>query len=305
MSDLERSKALPYRWGWMLAISLLSSCSAVEAEEPLQAIDLQAPTPNLVTSDSAEVFVTPTVVPTASLTIVVPTMTADTELFVDGVVNIPPSLMLHSAYMSETESLANELFNQGYTGITYKDYYERLKNDTLPGKPILISIDDLSSSWLRDDFRQMIDILANGGYLGTLGIVTNGTRDESDPELWSYYKDLADRGWELAIHGEDHVLLPWQTDVELRRQIEEPYQEILLNTGYRPETLILPFGVMEGPEGQVDERIFKVSEELGIRWVVGIAGGKGISGDPPYYVGRIGPGKTVETTLMYLKNSFK
>ena len=97
----------------------------------------------------------------------------------------------------------------------------------------------------------------------------------------------------------------YQSNTELRRQIEEPYWEIFEGTGYPPTTLILPFGVVEGPDGLVDQRIFDICEELGIDWVVGIANGKEIQGFSPFYVGRIGHGKGVDITLAYLENSFE
>jgi hypothetical protein len=218
----------------------------------------------------------------------------------------PPSLMLHSADLKQLDELIPML--NGYTSVTYSELYSSLQHGEIVENPLLVSIDDLGTSWLREDFKEMIQKLSNAGIVGTLGINTIGSRDESKAHIWEYLRELSDAGWELALHSEGHLNLPSLSDTELREQIEENYNEIKMHTGVIPKTLILPFGSIHNPvTGELDKRIFDICNELDIVWVVGISGGKsfgGVEQSPPYYIGRIPPGKDAQTTKLYLQNSF-
>lgn len=215
----------------------------------------------------------------------------------------PPSLMLHSANLYQLDELIPLL--DKYKSITYEDYYEALKKGENIENPLLISIDDLGTSWLRRDFRDMTKKLTEAGMVGTLAINTDGTREEAKEDIWIYLNELKDAGWEIAIHTEGHLNLPVLTNDELRYQIEETYYEILEHTGEAPKTLILPFGSIDNPQtDEPDQRIFDICRELGIVWIVGIQGGKSFEGEGPFLIGRIPPHPSAEITVDNLEKSF-
>jgi hypothetical protein len=217
----------------------------------------------------------------------------------------PPSLMLHSKDLGQLRDLIPLLQKQGYNTTTYSEYHQKTLEEEKIENPLLVSIDDLNASWLRSEFRQMIELMRQHGMVGTLGINTPGSREEAREEVWQYLKELADEGWELAIHTEDHYNLPLLDDKQLRYQIEETYQEILEATEVRPITLILPFGSINKPgTDEHDERIYDICRELGILYIVGIPQGKSFEGEPPFFVGRIPPAKIAPTTINWLNSSF-
>lgn len=240
---------------------------------------------------------TATGMPTRTETLTL-TLTENRELFLENPVHTPPSLMLHSKDLPQLINLLPMLGQAGYQALTYENYYDALLKKTPLKNPILISIDDLEITYLSPGQKGMISLMEKCGMCGTLGIMTRGTRKEAKPEIWKYLKMLQDKGWELANHTEDHVSLPSCTDKNLRYQIKETYDEILDATGKAPVSLILPYGKM-------DQRIFEVCAELGIKWVVGIDDGKQFTGKSPFYVGRIPPGGAADITMKYLANSFK
>jgi len=230
--------------------------------------------------------------------------TLNNELFLEVPIKIPPSLMLHSKDLSQLPNLIPLIVNSGYEATTYEQYYKKLLNGEKPTTPLLISIDDIGITYMNPAFKRIIEIMDKARMVGTLGIVTRGERNEAKTDIWKYLAEKQKNGWELAIHTEDHTSLPFLTDRELRFQIKETYEEIANATGKSPNSLILPYGNVNSKLGGTDRRIFDVCKELGIWWVVGIPGGKQISGSPPYFAGRVGPGRTEQITMEYLANSF-
>lgn len=268
------------------------------------------PVNTLITATASE---TPIAWPTSTATAMeiadtqTPTATeaAPKELILDVPVYTPPSLMLHSAALPQMKDLLPLLAQSGYRTVTYKTYYEALLNNTPLNNPLLLSIDDLPVTHLNPGFMDMISEIHDYGMSGTLGIVTRGTREEANPKIWEYLKALKEFGWELANHTQDHALLPSYNDSSLNYEIQEASRRIYEATGEAPVTLIVPYGnINNATTNKPDQRIFDVSAQLGIKWVVGIPDGKHFSGKPPYYVGRVPTGETAQITLQYLVNSF-
>jgi hypothetical protein len=218
----------------------------------------------------------------------------------------PQSLMLHSANLPLLieGGLINEIKKEGLETATYAQLYDSLLSGKTQKNQILLSIDDLSPVWLRKDFKLMIEQLESAGMIGTLALIT-GKRKDGNPEIWHYLKNLAEKGWEIAIHGKEHFQFTALDNETLKTMIVDPFNDITREIGISPKTLILPFGAIAVPgTEEFDQRIFDVSGTLGIKWVVGIAGGKTFVGKPPYFVGRIPPGEDGVITAELLKNSF-
>ncbi len=213
--------------------------------------------------------------------------------------------MLHSANESLLTKLVPLLDKAGYTALPYTEYYDRLRRNSLPENPILISIDNIGTSWLNPAYIRMIDTMNEFNMRGTIGIVTRGAREDVHPEIWEYLKKIADSGWELALHTEDHAALGPLSERVIRYQVGECYYKITQATGLKPKTLILPYGSWTIPNTDTpNSDILKVARDFDLVWVVGIKGGKEIVGKPPYYVGRIPPAKDAPTTITWLENSF-
>jgi len=290
------------------SLLFLASCAPkIPPKETVSPLPKNTETPTLLPSETPTFTKTPisadTSTPSETPT---PTPTENKELFLESPVHTPPSLMLHSEDLPQLTNLLPMLEQAGYQALTYENYYEALLNKRPLRDPILLSLDDLGITYLSPGQKGMILAMDKIGMCGTLGIVTRGTRKEAKTEIWQYLKRLQDKGWELAIHTENHVSLPPVSEATLRYQIKEPYDEILEATGKAPVSLILPYGIVtKKGTGEMDQRIFQVCKELKIRWVVGVGGGRQFRGESPFYVGRMSPGKTAGITMKYLANFFK
>ena len=234
------------------------------------------------------------------------------DLHIKNQIDTPPSLMLHSAGEKQITKLA-PILAEKYTSITYREFYALMAQDhdfSTEKPPLLISIDDPGTGWLNPAYKRMVDTMTKHGLVGTLAVVTTGEQKMVDPEIWKYFKEIQKSGWEIAIHTEDHLILPKLSDEETRYQISECYNNIGEGTGIYPTTLILPFGLVAA-EDKLDQpteynpQIFKVCKDLNIRFVVGIPYGKTFTGESPYFVGRIPPHKDdITITLQWLEDSF-
>lgn len=228
------------------------------------------------------------------------------DLVLEKAVYTPPSLMLHSASFPLIKDLAPQIKDK-YIFSTYRSYYESLVDGARwPKSPCLVSVDDLSPVYMNSNFWDMILLMQENGIIGTLGIVI-GNREEWRDRYLGQLREFSKNGWELAIHTKSHVDLPSLSDDVLEKEIGDCWRDLIEISGVRPVTLILLFGdYWRGKENTIiDERIVSVSERYGLVWIVGIKGGKQFEGSPPYYVGRIPPGKTSSDTLAFLENSFQ
>jgi hypothetical protein len=209
----------------------------------------------------------------------------------------PKSLMLHSAYGAKRmRDLADVIIEKGWKTSTYRQVLDHLQQGQCPPEDTLIvSLDDLGTSWLRPDFIDMVDVFIEKGLRLVVGVVVHGPQD---PEIWNRLKEWDRLGIEVASHTLDHYILTVLSDEALTEQVSVSYEIICENLGKCPITLILTFG-----EGGADERIRSAAEEY--FFLVGIQGGREFSGSPPYYLGRIPPDNNAQSiTINLLENSF-
>lgn len=234
------------------------------------------------------------------------------EIYLETRVLTPASLMLHRVNKPLLKDLA-PLLAKEFRPLTYQKLYEELylgkSSKKLQQKPgLLLSIDDLEVSWLDNDYKEMVDTLTKQGVVGTLGVVTRGGLEDEKPKIWKFLKDCQNKGWEIAIHTEDHSDLAAMSERWLRYEIGQSLDDITRGTGIKPITLILPYGSGDNKDDtSVTPLIRKICKDLGIIWIVGIRGGKTFTGNPPFYVGRISPtasGDSQTNTINLLKNSF-
>jgi len=227
-------------------------------------------------------------------------------------IDTPPSLMLHSANEAQIAKLA-PILAEKYSSYTYREFYALLAkghNFNTEKPPLLISIDDPGTSWLNPAYKRMIDSMSKHGLVGTLGVVTTGEQKDVPQDIWNYFIEIQKQGCEIAIHTEDHFVLPNLSDEQIKYEITECYKNIGEGTGVYPSTLILPFGLVSAIDkldqpDQYRKQIFDTCRDLNIRFIAGIPYGKTFSGEPPYFVGRIPPHKDdISITQSWLENSF-
>ena len=202
----------------------------------------------------------------------------------------PPTLMLHRS-SADFDSVA---FLKGFVQILKENeiqvvtYAEISRQPDITaaesGRLIIITIDDISlQAKIDPSIQEMIAILREAGYPAVLGIVTEGKL--ADEETSAKLKELADEGFELAMHTESHTdlhLLEQTSPYGARLEIRTCAEKIFQATGVTPITLVLPYGNMV--------QDLKILYRENVVWVVGIVGGeKYRTTNHVYYVGRESP----------------
>jgi len=209
----------------------------------------------------------------------------------------PRSLMLHSHYgVERMQALANGIIAADMQTLTYQDILEGLRRGECPSENgIVVSLDDVSTSWIDPIFKEMIGAFTERGLVLVVAVIV---REPQDPEAWTYLRALHELGVEIASHTLDHPNLPELSQIEMEEQISGSYRAICKNQGVCPVSLVVPYGSMD-----YGGRIMQAAWEYS--FVVGIAGGLTISGTPPYYVGRAGPNvHSIDLTMQVLDVAF-
>ncbi len=219
-------------------------------------------------------------------------------LFIRGTCQTPMSLMLHSSFGTERmQQLAREILVRGLKTTTYRAVTELLRRGDCPSSnSLIVSLDDFGTDWLRPHFQSLIRVFSDRGLQLVVAVVVHGPQD---PEAWAYLRQLEAQGNEVASHTIDHLNLARLEPEDVKRQIKGAHQTICHNLGGCPETLILPFGIID-EDGVVQEAA------AGYSFIVGIPGGREYGSAAPYYLGRIGPDNFDQReTLNELAATFK
>lgn len=231
-------------------------------------------------------------------------------------VPVPPSVMLHARqdHLDHLPRFLDWLLDEGYTPITYRTLFAALTaRDTLPRKPVIISIDDLTlvrgsinypfiarmvSLFLERELPVVVAIVTEPVLQGASGHPVQLT--DQDDAAWAHVAEWAACGVELATHTQTHKNL-----VDVRMACADYEREIggsaaMIEARAAPPvaTLVLPFGnAMVGGRhgGTLHEPIVAACRAAGIGMIVGVAGGRDplvpVAGtEPPvYFAGRVGP----------------
>lgn len=210
----------------------------------------------------------------------------------------PMTLMLHSSFgASRMQELADQIRRSDLVTMTYRGVLEYiLQGQCPPSNAIIVSIDDLGSHWLRDDFKEMIQVFTDRNLVLVVGLIVHGPQN---PEIWDYLRELDEIGVEIASHSIDHYNLPQINDEAIQRQVVGSYETICEHLGKCPITFILPFGNIDAKG-----KILEIAADY--TFVVGIQGGRTFAGKPPWYLGRSPPHETNQSmTLEMLQNCFQ
>jgi peptidoglycan/xylan/chitin deacetylase (PgdA/CDA1 family) len=210
----------------------------------------------------------------------------------------PMTLMLHSSFgVLRMQELADQIELYKLVPMTYRGMLQYvLAGNCPPSNAIIVTLDDLGSHWLRNDFKEMIRVFTDRDFVLVVGLIVHGPQN---PEIWDYLRGLDEIGVEVASHTIDHYNLPQLTREAVQRQVVGSYETICEHLGKCPLTLILPFGNIDAKG-----TILEIASDY--TFVVGIQGGRTFSGAPPWYLGRYPPHDTNQSeTLNLLEKYFQ
>lgn len=193
--------------------------------------------------------------------------------------------------------LAQVIIDNGLQTITYRTMMEGINKGLCPpDNAIIVSLDDMGTSWLRPVFKDMIKEFTDSGLVLVAGVVTHS---EQDPEIWEYLRQIEAQGIEVASHSINHLTLTAISEPAVEEEMIGSYDMICEYLGTCPITFILP-----GGHGVDDPRIYDMASGY-YDILIGIQGGRAFGSEPPYYLGRIPPNNDDQTiTLTLLENSF-
>ena len=216
-------------------------------------------------------------------------------------VSVPPSLMLHSRHRWRLEAILVGLRRGGFEGVTYADLEGALLGQlALPARPVLITIDDVCPARGSPSFAYfaaMKDLLVEYGFKATFSVITRPDVPHDDA-AWDQLASWLQDGIRLETHTAYHSNLdnPTFAAGDYEEEIGGSAALIRARTGCDVRALILPYGSGHYAQtGKTNPRIVAACQQAGLRFVVGITGGRtplpvDIAPDEVLYVGRVGPG---------------
>jgi hypothetical protein len=240
--------------------------------------------------------------------------------------------------------LLDGLHQVGFTMTTYEAWYQGVLANRSISNPVILSIDDLTlvrnGPAAYDTFGQMKDWIKAAGGTAVYGVITTPViggeaQRGQDEAKWGLMQSWVEEGFELATHTSYHSNFnaldtgprPDFSAVDYEAEIVDSARLIEANLAergmdYRVETLILPYGSgysYDLPEPAVHLGIVEACRRTNIKFVVGIAHGRGAiererfyDGQDMVYLGRIPPAymtdldgrrmPQVSQTLSWLQN---
>lgn len=172
------------------------------------------------------------------------------------VCNIPKSLLLHPDYgYLQAEKLATEIIERDLRTLTYENLYQMYwAGKCPPENTIIVSLDDISTSYISKSEKRMIEAFLDKGLVITVGVVT---KKYSTQEAWDYLNKIQQRGVEIASHTVTHPDLGLLRLTSYKEELNLSFDLICKNTERCPKTLILPYGAgrvfaSENPESYIN-----------------------------------------------------
>lgn len=207
---------------------------------------------------------------------------------------VPPSLMLHSRDGREifTEMLLSSLITNNYLPITYLDWVRQTDNGNSQGKPVILSVDDITMAQGNgsfETFRRMKEWYEEAGIKAVFGVITRPDLPQ-DESRWDEVAEWVRQGFELATHTSYHSNFN-AADTTARRDFgDQDYRAEIVASAqmieeemrkrgidYKVRTLITPYGSgysRQQPNPGVHQQILNACAKTNIRIVVGIVGGR-------------------------------
>ncbi len=226
----------------------------------------------------------------------------------------PPAVMLHSRHWRVLPDLLAQLRDLGYSGITYRDWEDMLMGrGTLPDKPVILSVDDLSLEVGNPAFKYfkgMKDHFVNYGFKAVFSIITRPNLKQNS-DRWTEVSTWVNEGMELATHTAYHSNLdnPKFTTLDYHTEIIDSAAMIEQQTGQPVRALVTPYGSgYDIDTHTLNPNVLEACREANLRFIVGISTGirhvhaDNQAGDV-IYCGRANPGTdhTINDTLYYIQ----
>lgn len=229
--------------------------------------------------------------------------THDNESALPSEIAIPPSLMLHSRHRWILPPILDYLLENEYTGIHYADFENALLGlSTLPQKPILITIDDITAvkgqnPTILEYFGAMKDSLVERDIKGSFAHITRPDLEQDDA-LWDELRSWTEHGIAFETHTAYHSVLGRRamTWADYEAEIITSAQFISEKIGIPVRALVTPYGSgYDMATNIVTPQVIQACEQAGLRFIVGIVNGRApirvpIQHSDVLYVGRVGPG---------------
>jgi peptidoglycan/xylan/chitin deacetylase (PgdA/CDA1 family) len=229
--------------------------------------------------------------------------TYDGESALPSKIALPPSLMLHSRHRWILPDILDYLLENDYTGIHYADFERALLGyETLPEKPILITIDDLTAVQgqnpvILEYFGAMKDSLVERGIKGSFAHITRPDLAQDD-NLWDEFRSWTAHGIAFETHTSNHGFLgqSGMTQADYDAEIITSAAFITEKIGLPARALVTPYGSgYDMDTDTVTPQVITSCEKAGLRFIVGIVNGRApirvpINTNDVLYVGRVGPG---------------
>ena len=255
--------------------------------------------------------------------------------------DVPPSLMLQSGNLAFFPELLPAL-QERFTPITYVDWMDTLARiegfsawisrvfgldgggvlrvigrQELPKLPLIISVDDVGTDWIRYEHMAIFDEFQARGMRAVVGIQPK-TMPQDESRYWDRIIELYEAGWEIASHSINHPPLTQVNRSTAAFEILESCERIEQVIGQRPTTLITPFGDSNPPmdTSKGNKQLYELAQEAKLKVIAGIRDGR-FRLEPsqrqalrsvypedhlPEYAGRIAPDHRVEVTIGNLEH---
>ena len=170
-----------------------------------------------------------------------------------------------NAYVvSETEFKEHmcHLKDKGFTAIDLDDYlYYREHRSELPPKPIVVTFDD----GYENNYLYAYPALKECGFKAVIYSISDPEatffNDFEFPERLlspAQMKELSDNGISIQGHTHSHVVLKFQTDETIERELASCKKTLEAITGRPVRHMAIPYGVF-------DKRLFEIARRMGYR----------------------------------------
>lgn len=170
-------------------------------------------------------------------------------------------------YPQQFRAQMNYLAEHGYTATTLRDYLAKPAENSF-----VLTFDDA----YENIYQYAAPVLEELGFKATLFVPTAYVGKEN---IWDFtpgnirsrhmsekqLKELQQKGWEIASHGEQHRVLTKMRAPELQRELESSKKYLESLTSNKVETFCFPFGVY-------NEHIVSASKKVGYKNLVGFTG---------------------------------
>lgn len=147
------------------------------------------------------------------------------------------------------------LKDSGYHSIDPDQLYNYLVyNDTLPGKPVLLTFDDSRV----EHATIAAPVMEKYGFKGTFFIMTI-TYNKKNYMTKEQIAQLAQNGHTVGLHTWDHHMVTKYNDSDWVKQIVDPQKQLAEITGKPVDYFAYPFGINDHKAAVELEKYFKLS----------------------------------------------